>query len=376
MARRGRGEGSIRYRADGRWEVSVTLGDQRRSFYGKTRAEVTKKLTAAQRDFEQGQFIGDARQTVAQYLASWLETKRPPTVKAHTWAIYDSYVRVQINPVLGRVRLSQLSPQHIQQMTARALSHSLSPSTVSEVYGMLRQALKAAVRLGLIARDVTDQTDRPRRATREMRPLARDEAQRFIAVVATQRFARFSAFYNLALTTGMRIGELLAVKWRDVDLDTGRLSVVASLSWQVGTPIYALPKTRRSRRQIALAPYMVTMLREHRHQQRVLQVAAGPAWQGERFDAVFSDELGFPLQDSRIRRQFKAALAAADLPQVRFHDLRHTCATLLLQQRVNPKIVSELLGHSSVALTLDLYSHVHPDMQEEAARAMTTALGW
>jgi integrase len=373
MARRGRGEGSIRHRADGRWEASVTLGDQRRSFYGKTRAEVMKKLTSAQRDYEQGQFIGDARQTVAQYLASWLETKRPPTVKAHTWAIYESYVRVQINPVLGRVRLSQLSPQHIQQMTTKALGRGLSPSTVSEVYGVLRQALKAAVRLGLIARDITDQTDRPRRATHEMRPLSRDEAQRFIASVATHRF---SALFNLALTTGMRIGELLALKWRDVDLDTRRLSVVASLSWKAGAPLYALPKTRHSRRQIAITPVMVTLLREQRQQQRFYQVAAGPAWQGERFDAVFCDELGFPLQDSRIRRQFKAALAAADLPRVRFHDLRHTCATLLLLQRVNPKIVSELLGHSSVALTLNLYSHVLPDMQEEAARAMTTALGW
>ncbi len=113
---------------------------------------------------------------------------------------------------------------------------------------------------------------------------------------------------------------------------------------------------------------MVARLREQRHRQRLLQVAAGPAWQGDRFDAVFSDELGFPLQDSRMRRQFKAALICGDLPRIRFHELRHTCATLLLKQGVNPKIVSELLGHSSVSLTLDLYSHVLPDMQEGAAR--------
>ncbi len=166
MARRGCGEGAIRRRADGRWEASVTLGMQRKSLYGKTHAEVTKKLTAAQRDFEQGQFIGDARQTVAQYLMSWLETKRPPQVKPHTWAIYDSYVRMQIAPVIGNVRLSQLSGQHVQQVVTKALGRGLSPSTVSEVYGVLRQALKQAVWLGLALRDVTDQIDRPRRAAK------------------------------------------------------------------------------------------------------------------------------------------------------------------------------------------------------------------
>ena len=162
----------------------------------------------------------------------------------------------------------------------------------------------------------------------------------------------------------------MALRWRDVDLARRRLSVVASLHWRHGKPVYTFPKTRRSRRQIALAAEMTAVLQAHRRQQRAWRIKAGPAWQGEQFDAVFSDELGFPLQASRIRRALYRLLACAGLPRIRVHDLRHTCATLLLTQRVHPKVVSEMLGHASITMTLDLYSHVLPDMQEDAARAI------
>jgi integrase len=374
MARRGRGEGTIRYReSDGRWEASVTLGSQRKSFYGKTRREVTEKLRTAQRDYEQGQFIGDGRQTVEQYLTSWLETKRPPEVRRSTWETYDRRIRVHVLPIIGRIKLTQLSAQHIQRVTSRGLASGRSSSTVSEAFGVLREALEDAVRLGLLAQNVADRASRPRRDTPEMHPLTGEEAQAFLDAIQTHWL---SPLFTLALSTGMRQGELLALRWREVDLQAQRLSVVATMTWEEGAPLYTEPKTRRSRRQIALPPQMAERLRALQHQQRVQRLAAGAAWQGDRFDAVFSDELGFPLQSARVRGQFYRALKRAGLPHIRFHDLRHTCATLLLKQRVNPKIVSELLGHATVSITLDLYSHVLPDMQQEAAEAMSTALGW
>lgn len=378
MARRGRGEGTIRRRAsDGRWEAIATLGDQRRSFYGKTRAEVREKLAQAQRDHEQGAFIGDARQTVEQYMASWLESKRPPALRQSTYDSYESRARLHINAVIGRVRLSQLSAQHVQQVTAHCASAGLSAGMTGEIFGILRQALKAAVRLGLLTQNVTDRVPRPKRRRREMRALSSEEAQRLLTTVLSRPAdARVAPLYQLALSTGMRQGELLALKWRDVDLDGGRLSVVASLTWRGGAPVYSETKTRRSRRQIALTPYMVEALRQQRHWQRRQRIAVGPAWQGDRYDAVFTDELGFPLQDDVTRRHLVHALDAAALPRIRFHDLRHTAATLLLARGVNPKIVSEMLGHASVAMTLDIYSHVLPHMQDSAAREMAAALGW
>jgi integrase len=372
MARRGRGEGTIRHRSDGRWEATVTLGVARKSFYGKTRREVTDKLRAAQRDYEQSEFVGDDRQTVEQYLASWLETKRPE-LAASTHAGYESKVRLYINPVIGKVRLSRLTAQQVQRVMTSCVERGLAGKSANEVYGVLHQALDAAERLGLVARNVSGLVQRPRGKTREMRPLSREEVNRFLTAA---RGHLFEAFFRLALSTGMRRGEMLALKWREVDLTSSRLSVVASMNWLHGEMVYSRPKTKRSRRQIALAPEMVDVLRALRIQQRAQRLRVGAAWQGDQYDAVFTDELGIPLHPSRVTYQLRVLLRQAGVPEIRIHDLRHTCATLLLASRVHPKVVSELLGHSTVAMTLDVYSHVLPDMQEDAARAMSAGLNW
>lgn len=206
-----------------------------------------------------------------------------------------------------------------------------------------------------------------------MGPLSLEETA---ALLEVARGHWLEPLFRLALTTGMREGELLALNRREGDLEAHHLSVVASMLWRHGEPVYSTPKARRSRRQIALVPEMVAMLREHRYQQRTQRLKAGPAWQGDRYDAVFTDELGFPLQRHRVVWQLERLLAEASLPRIRFHDLRHTCATLLLAQRVHPKVVSELLGHATVTMTLDRYSHVLPHMQEEAARAIGDLLTW
>lgn len=374
MARRGRGEGTIRQRAsDGRWEASVTLGGQRKSYYGKTRREVTEKLRTAQRDYEQNQFIGDGRQTVEQYLAGWLESVRP-SLRRSTYAHYEARVRLYIVPVVGKVRLAQLTAQHVQRVVAAAHDKGVGTKTVAEAYSVLHRALRAAERLGLVPRAVSERVARPRVKRAQIRPLTRMESQAFLEAA---RDNLFEPLFRMALSTGMRRGELLGLRWADVDLQAGRVSVVSSLEWRSGVATYLPPKTESSRRQIALSDEMVATLLEQRRWRHAQRLRVGPAWQGEQYDAVFSDELGEPFRLHRLRHAFKQTLRLAGIPStVRFHDLRHTCATLLLQQRVHPKVVSELLGHSNISMTLNIYSHVLPDMQDEAARAIATALGW
>lgn len=294
-------------------------------------------------------------------------------MKASTLRTYDSWARTHLYPVIGSVKLTALTAQHVQRVITVARASGLAASSVNEVYGLLHEALATAVKLGLVARDVSARVDRPRAVRREMRPLSTEEANHLLDAA---RGDWLEALYRLAVTTGMREGELLGLTWRAVELDRRRLSVVATMSYRAGVPVYTAPKTRRSRRQIALSAEMVEALRHHRRRQQVWRVKAGPAWQGERYDAVFTDELGDPLRRNRVVRCFKRLLATVGLPAMRFHDLRHTCATLLLARGVHPKVVSDLLGHSTVSITLDIYSHVLPHLQEEAARAMGDLLHW
>lgn len=374
MARRGQGEGSIFRRSNGRWAAEITLeGGQRKTFYGKTRQEVATKLSAAQRHLDQGLPLVAERQTVEQFLASWLETRRAELV-VETWRRYEQCVRLHINPQVGHVKLARLTPQQIQHVYARCLAEGLSTTTTRHVHAVLHRALESAVRLGLVARNVADMVDAPRKQRVEIHPLTREESRQLLA---TAEGDRLETLFVLALATGMRQGELLALRWRDIDLERGRLSVMATLKRREGRAVWAQTKTKQSRRQISLAPPVVEALRQHRHRQRIERLAAGAAWQEwEDLGLVFVDEIGMPLTDWHIRNRLWRLLRQASAPRVRFHDLRHTCATLLLSQGVNPKIVSEMLGHSSVAITLDIYSHVLPDMQQDAAAALALALGW
>ena len=378
--RRGRGEGSIYRRgSDGRWVGSLVIPEtgKRKSVTGDTRQEVQRKLGVLQRDIEQGLSAGDGRQTVGQYLVSWLETVKP-TREESTWVTHESYVRVHFIPVLGRLPLVKLTPQRIQAFYARLLSEGLSGTTVNHMHGSLHKALDAAVRLGLVARNAAELVDVPRMEPHDIHPLNREQARLFLAAAQGERL---EALYTLALATGMRQGELLALHWGDVDLDggsgRGMLSVRWSLRYYQRTFTVKEPKTRRSRRRIALAEQTVEALRAHRARQSRERLKAGAAWVGAAWDdLVFCNEIGAPLtSNGQVRSTRQRILRHAGLPETfRFHDLRHTCATLALASNVNPKVVSEMLGHSTVAITLDIYSHVLPDMQEDAAAAIAAIL--
>ena len=403
-SRRGRGEGTIYQRADGRWCAQVTLANgARKSLYGKSRKDVAARMRALQNDLARGVSPGDGRQTLATCLTTWLESARPPQLAESTWKTYESNMRLHVIPALGNVKLAQLQPQQIAQLyTDLQREKGLSSTTVHHVHAALHRALEMALRFGVIGRNVSSMVNAPRNRDHEIHPLSRDEARAYLAATDGHRLA---ALYTLALATGMRQGELLALHWRDVDVGDsaptttssaareGRLSVTSNLYVRRGVATFKPPKTKGSRRQIALSPHVVEALRAHRARQRQERLKAGASWQD--YDLVFATEVGTPLSPKTAYYHHTRFLRAAGLDavgtagtagtkeadgnvgeRVRFHDLRHTCATLLLLQRVNPKVVSEMLGHASVGITLDIYSHVLPDMQQDAAAAMALALGW
>lgn len=369
MANRGKNEGSIFKRTDDdRWVAMISLATGKRaSFYGKTRQEVQRKLAAAQRDQEQGLPVLSDRQTMAQYLVTWLDSIRP-TMEASTWTRHREYVQLHIVPAVGTVRLRDLSAQQVQQLYAQRLAAGLSSSTVHHLHATLHKALKDAERLGLVARNVTKLVNVPRMAETEIHPLTREQARTLLDTVDE---TRWEALYVMALATGMRLGELLGLRWADLELDTRPTALVhvrAQLKRVEGDWVWKEPKTKRSRRQIALPETVIEVLRRHHSRQDAERVRLGPAYTD--YDLVFCTQTGGPLIARNVYRNCMGLLDKAKLPRIRFHDLRHTTATLLLSARVNPKIVSEMLGHASIAITLDIYSHVLPDMQQDAATAM------
>jgi integrase len=338
--RRGNHEGSITRRPDGLWEARITIeGGKRKSFYAKTRREVSRRLATAQRDRDTGVPIVGGKQTVAAYLTDWLATTKP-TIRPRTGRRYEQLVRVHIVPTLGKVVLSKLTAQQVQALYAKKLQEDLSPTTVHHLHAVLHRALDKAVRLGIVQRNVRDMVDVPRMAHHEMRTLDEEQSRMFIAAASGERL---EALFVLAIATGMRQGELLALRWRDVDLENATLRVTATLHYVAGQFIFAEPKTDFSRRQIALAGIAVDALRAHRARQDEERVRLGEAW--EDLDLVFPNTVGRPSDGLNLLKYwYHPLLKKAGLPKIRFHDLRHTAATLLLGRGINPKVVSEMLA--------------------------------
>lgn len=368
MPRRGHGEGTIYRDKDGSWRAALSLsseeGGGRKYFRGQTRQEVQRKLAAARRAQEDGLGQVPERQTVAQYLAWWLEAIKP-TMDYGAWKRHSEFVRLHITPAIGQTRLAALSAQQVQALYADRLSSGLSSSTVHHLHATVHKALKDAERLRLVARNVSTLVNVPRMAESEIHPLTREEAHLLLDMASGDRLY---ALYALALASGMRQSELLGLQWPEVDLDAALVRVRWQLKREEGKWVWKQPKTRRSRRQIALSASTVAALRAHQAAQAQERERLGAAW--EDHGLVFCTQLGRPLGARNIYRAFQGHVEKASLPRVRFHDLRHTCATLLLAGRVNPKIVSEMLGHATVAITLDIYSHVLPDMQQDAAMTL------
>lgn len=372
--KRANGEGHVSKRADGRWEAKVTLSDgTRRSIYRKTRSEANAALIKAQRDLAQGLPVVAEKQTVGEYLTSWLDSAAHG-LAPRTLTRYRSHVTHSLIPALGHIRLAKLSAQSIQALYAAKLADGVAPGTIRQMHAVLRRALGEAAQMDLVPRNVATLVKVPRALRHEMRVLSPDEARTLLAAVEDDRL---EALYVVALTTGMRLGELLALRWVDVDLHTQApaLHVQATLRFRnAETYFFDPPKTPQSRRRIGLSATATEALRRHRARQNEERLVAGAAWRDD--NLVFCTPFGRAICGNHLSgRDFPALLARANLPRIRFHDLRHSCATLLLRRGIHPKVVSELLGHSTVTMTLDRYSHVLPDMQQAAMEAMDGLLG-
>lgn len=370
--KRANGEGSVHKRPDGRWQAVVTLPTgKRKYYYAKTQAEASAARTRALHDLAQGLPIVAEQLTVERWLTRWLDMATP-NLAPRSAARYRSLARRILMPAIGRIRLAKLSAQHIEAVYAQQLASGAAPASVRQLHAVLRRAIGEAQRLGLVQRNVAALVHAPKVPRHEMTVLLPDQAQRLLTTV---RGERLEALYVLALTTGMRQGELLALRWRDVDLHECALHVQATLRYENADRYYLdPPKTPKSRRHISLSAPAVDALRQHRARQIAERLAVGPAWRDE--DLVFTTLIGGALCGRVVTLgELPRLLAQAGLPRIRFHDLRHTAATLLLRAGVHPKVVSELLGHATIAMTLDRYSHVAPDMQQAAVDAMDRLFG-
>jgi integrase len=371
--KRGNGEGSIAQHPDGRWWARITLPNgKRKAYYGKTRKEVQQKLTAALRDQQQGLPVVCERQTVAQFLTRWLDDTAKHRVRPGTFRRYRELVQLHTLPTLGKLPLSKLTPQHLSQLYGERLDAGLSARTVEFLHRTLHCAFKEAVLWGLIVRNPADAVKPPKPQRPPIRPLNHEQAH---ALLRAADGDPLEALYVAALMTGMRQGELLGLHWADLDWDAGRLQVRHTLQWHKGGE-WTLdePKTGHSRRSIRLPVSALQALKAHRARQAEQRLPMGAAWEDN--GLVFCNGLGRPLEPTNLlHRSYKRLLERAGLAHVRFHDLRHTYATLALRDGVPVKVVSETLGHASITLTLDTYSHVLPDMQDDAAARMERLLG-
>jgi integrase len=314
--------------------------------------------------------VGIGSLTLDEFCQQWL-TGHCPTVKATTAKCYRERLEWYVLPRLGRVKLADLCPLHIQTLWADLLVSGgkrggpLRASSVAGVRRALRKALNDAVSWGIIAKNPVAQVKGPRLESSEMRTWTSDEARRFIELLSDDRLA---ALWVVAITTGMRRGELAGLRWIDIDLDTGNIAL-RNTRVAVGHAVHEYePKSRTSRRAIAIDEHVVTVLRTHRRRQLVERLAWGPAYDDTGY--VFTNENGELLHPNRITVLFHRHREALELPAIRLHDIRHTSASLMLAAGVHPKVVSERLGHSSIAITLDLYSHVIPGLQAEAAEKL------
>lgn len=373
--RRGYGEGSVYQRSDGRWAASVELAPvgglrRRKVLYARSKPELLRKMRAVQDRLDAGMPVLDARRNTADFLTYWAREILPGTISASTLDGYRYIVRRDIVPYIGHVPLATLGPEHVHVMLRALEARGLSPRTVAYARAVLRRALRLAERWGMVSRNSAALVDAPRQRRRETDYLSLAQVR---ALVEAAHGDRLGALYVLAVTTGLRRGEALALLWPDVDLDAGTVQVRASLKRVRGQGLVRdEPKTRNSHRTVPLPELTVTMLRRQRLRQRAEALAAGWAWSEDGY--LFTTPLGMPLDPSNLTGRWHLFCAGAGIGRVRYHALRHTAATMLLTEGVPLAVISKTLGHAGLAITADIYASVVPQLQRDAADAMQRVL--
>lgn len=373
MARRGRGEGSIYQRKDGRWTAAISVGGGRRQhFYGKTRREVQTQLTAALRARDQGVAITASRQRLDSYLEEWFAAITP-NVRRSTWITDAGRVRNHIIPALGRIPLGDLTPAHVERFMSAKLAEGLSPQTVIHLRGILRRALQRAVKHGGLARNVAALADPPRLPKANVpEPYSPDEARALLRAI---RGDRLEALWTVYLTTGLRRGQALGLRWMDVDFEAGTVwprRAVLRLSKELRSDEEA--KTGESSEKKPLARMAVEALRRHGQMAEAAGVYAPAA-------LVFLSKAGTPIEPRNVNRSFEQLLVHAGLRHVRLHDLRESFGALLLETDersgepgTHVRVVMELLGHSQLSETLKRYTKVREGLKRQALDRLDTLL--
>ncbi len=375
----------IHRRATGTWEVVLELGRdprtgrrERRTFTVKgTKKQAEAAAAAQEAAISGGTFVDPSKETVEEFLRRWMRDYVEPSLALRTQQRYREIVEYNLVPDLGRLPLQKLRPSHVIALLQslrvsgnRNTGGGLSPSALQKVYAVLHRAMAHAVRWQALAINPVDAVDRPVIPRTTVEVVSPDQARELLQAL---RGNPIELPLRVALLCGLRLSELLALRWSDVDWEHGCVVVRQALDLPAadGTPRFKATKTHRGERPVSLPTQLVELLREHRAAQR-RQRLAGVTWAD--LDLVFTDAVGRPIWGNTLRRDFYRVLDAAGLPRVRLHGLRHSMATLMLAAGEHPKVVSERMGHSSVAFTLATYSHVMPGMHETAAQRLANVL--
>jgi integrase len=382
MSKRANGDGGIYRRAsDGRWVGALTYVDdqgkrRRHVFYGQLRREVAAKLEEARERLRADEPVKDARTTMAAFVEDWIRKALPASArKASTQSNYATIARTHLAPApFGALTLDKLRPSDIEALLVAKRAAGLSDSTVRLIYTVSRAVLDIAVRDGIVRRNVAAAVSRPTIRRNEARYLTADEAERLLEAA---RGDRLQPLIVLMLGTGLRRGEALALHWRDVDLAAGHVRVRWTLARVERHLVFDEPKTERSRRYVSLPSPVAEVLRRHRTALAAEQLAA-PAWQPwtGHDDLVFPTQIGTPTDPRNALRAFEGIAERAGLTGVGLHTLRHSTASALIAAGEHIKVVQELLGHSSYAITADIYSHVNVEQQRAAAERLGEAFRW
>jgi len=340
---------------------------KRRQIWRKAESKSDAKEIAKQieRELEGGAEPFEHKATVGEYLDRWLKSARQ-TVGPRTYQDYVGVLRLHVRPTLGDRKLSAIKSLHVQELVDRMQEKKLASRTVRHMHEILCRAFKQAVKWRLLTTNPasTEIINLPKRTRKEMKSLDPEQAQKFLAKCEDDKQG---LVFEVALISGIRPEEYLALQWPDLDFRKHTVTVQRVIVWERWTKewLFAEPKTSKSRRTIPLPPYLMHKLFEHRRRQGEYRLKLGEKYTN--YNLVFASDAGTPISLRNLeRRHFKPILVAAELPDIRLYDLRHSCATLLLAEGENPKIVSERLGHASIVLTLDTYSHVLPSMQQSA----------
>ena len=361
----------------GTWSIKIALGKDNTGKYKYqwytvqgSKRDAEKRLSELLHQLDTGAYITPGKATVTEYLERWLKEYAWPNLAPRTAEGYEQIVRHYFIPQLGTTVMANLKPGHLQKFYSQELDRGLNPQTVRHHHTMIHKALQDAIEWGLLVRNVAEAIKPPRAQRHEMQAWSENELSQFLEAAKDSQY--YELFY-LALFTGMRRSELLALRWQDIDLILGQVFVNRSLhQLRDGSYVFTQPKSAQSRRTIALSPSVVMVLKEYHDKRFIDCVMLGTTFEDTAL--VFSTFDGNPLRPNTITRAWTNLATRAGVKRIRLHDARHTHASIMLKQGIHPKIVQERLGHASIQITLDTYSHVAPGLQESAAKRFDDAL--